>query len=181
MGGNCNGKKCTLEAFQTDPIFMLKSGFSCKSASRANPNFGSNLSGVREGNTALSTVRTFHATKQVIVELQPAVYFLEKRVQWFKLQRNDTLKQWIAIGFMHALYTHTHTQCKSLLPLFFMLVGLWDSPCSSKVLFGLLQGTTFFEWWLTSRVKIYLHLSYMLPVGYHAVSYFWRTQLPFWR
>ena len=77
VGGNCNGKNCTLEAFQTDPIFLLKSGFSCKSASRANANFGSNLSGVREGNTALSTVRTFHATKQVIVELQPAVYFLE--------------------------------------------------------------------------------------------------------
>ena len=62
---------------EDEEVFILKSGFSCKSASRANQNQKANKQGIANEDWALSTVRTFKATALLVDRLRPLVLFLE--------------------------------------------------------------------------------------------------------
>ena len=65
-----------------EQLFILKSGFSCKSVSRANTRYSANKRIIKgalqdEGEATESTARTFKATLQVLEKLQPPYAILE--------------------------------------------------------------------------------------------------------
>lgn len=68
-------KKCNI--LNCRRTHILKSGFSCKSWSRANVNFKENRNGMAGMKNELTSVKTFNSTRDVIVATKPDIFVFE--------------------------------------------------------------------------------------------------------